>query len=258
MIVDLFAGPGGWSEGLRLLGLHDVGIEWDEAACRTRAAAGHLTIRADISQYPTEPFVGKVEGLIASPPCTAFSLAGKGAGMEVISELIAAIEAQAWTAMREHAPTVWLPLEVGRWVEALLPHWIACEQVPPALPLWEAYTPWLRSLGYDVWTGVLNAADYGVPQTRRRAFLIASDERAAVPPTPTHERSPRMDLFGGETLPWVSMAEALGWGMGERPGFTFCGSNGGGPDLAGGSGARQELERERERELDSEGTGAAG
>lgn len=53
LVVDLFAGPGGWSEGLRSVGLEDVGIEWDDAACRTRAAAGHPTIRADVAQYPT-------------------------------------------------------------------------------------------------------------------------------------------------------------------------------------------------------------
>jgi hypothetical protein len=32
VIVDLFAGPRGWSEGLRLLGLTDIGLEWDTAA----------------------------------------------------------------------------------------------------------------------------------------------------------------------------------------------------------------------------------
>ena len=67
MIVDLYAGPGGWDEGLRTLGITDVvGLEWDEAACLTRAAAGHRTIRTDVATCPTEPFVGKVRGLIAS------------------------------------------------------------------------------------------------------------------------------------------------------------------------------------------------
>lgn len=44
MIVDLFAGPGGWDEGLRLLGVQDVvvGLELDSAACATAEAAGHL------------------------------------------------------------------------------------------------------------------------------------------------------------------------------------------------------------------------
>jgi hypothetical protein len=35
VIVDLFRGPGGWSEGLRPLGLADIGLEWDIAACHT-------------------------------------------------------------------------------------------------------------------------------------------------------------------------------------------------------------------------------
>ncbi|MCY0963541.1 DNA cytosine methyltransferase, partial [Streptomyces sp. H27-H5] len=73
-ILDLFAGPGGWSEGLRALGLRDIGIEIDASSCATRAAAGHTTIRADVAAYPTAPLHGKVTGLIASPPCQTFSL----------------------------------------------------------------------------------------------------------------------------------------------------------------------------------------
>lgn len=245
MILDLFAGPGGWSEGLKTLGLSDVGIEWDAAACATRRAAGHLTIRADVSQYPTEVFVGKVTGLIASPPCTAFSTAGKGAGMDVIADLIDAIGNQEWGAMRCCEPTVWLPLEVGRWVDALRPEWVACEQVPPALPLWESYLPWLRSLGYSAWCGVLNAADYGVPQTRQRAFLMATRVSVAHPPVPTHDRSPMPDLFGGELKPWVSMAEALGWGMTAKPYLTVAPGHNDAMCL-GGKAARSAVERERE------------
>ena len=254
MILDLFAGPGGWSEGLRMLGVEDVGIEWDAAACLTRRAAGHATIRADVSQYPTAPFLGRVDGLIASPPCTAFSLAGKGAGNAVIDELVAAIAAQDWSAMRDHPPTVWLPLEVGRWVDALRPGWVACEQVPPALPLWEAYLPWLRGLGYSAWCGVLNAADYGVPQTRQRAFLMASSVKVVGPPTPTHDRDPHPVLFGEPLRRWVSMADALGWGMTLRssPTVTAGGVATGGPAPIRNLDV---LERERERSLASEGHG---
>jgi len=178
VILDLFAGPGGWSEGLRLLGLDDVGIEWDGPACATRSAADHRTIRADVSQYPTEPFVGKVEGLIASPPCPDWSSAGKRAGMSGRSG--------------------YLVREVPRWVEALLPRWVACEQVPLALPVWREYAARFHALGYSVWTGLLNAVDYGVPQTRKRAILVASFDRPAGPPTPI-------------LAPPVTMAEAVGW-----------------------------------------------
>ena len=58
------------------------------------------------------------------------------------------------------------------------------------------------------------AANYGVPQTRLRAFLLAHRTRVHVP-EPTHAKHPVPGLF--VTLgPWVSMAEALGWVPGER------------------------------------------
>lgn len=223
-VLDLFAGPGGWSEGLRLLGLADVGIEWDAAACATRAAAGHLTIRADVEQYPTAPFAGKVEGLVMSPPCPDFSTAGKGAGIEGESGRLIA--------------------QVPRWALALRPEWIVCEQVPPALPYWQEYAYQLDRAGYSTWAGVLCAADFGVPQTRHRAILMASRVRPVQPPEPTHGRDPVPGLFG-TLAPWVTMADALGWGFVERPGLTFCGSNQGGGDLAGGSGARAAIKAAR-------------
>jgi DNA (cytosine-5)-methyltransferase 1 len=194
-IVDLFAGPGGWSEGLRMLSpeLHalEVGIEWDKAACATRDAAGHRTIQADIAAFPVEQFAGKSVGLIASPPCQDFSMAGKRAGIE-----------------GERGQLI---TEVLRWTQALNPEWVVCEQVPPVLPIWKEYALEMQSWGYSTWVGVLNAADYGVPQTRKRAFLLASRSRQITEPVPTHAKNPEPSLFGSELLPWVTMAEALQW-----------------------------------------------
>ncbi len=220
MILDAFAGPGGWSEGLRSIGLSDVGLEWDRWACATRAAAGHLTVRCDVAAYPVAPFVGRVRGLIASPPCQAFSMAGKREGIKDLGLIHAAVEA-ARAGWRDDLrdgdwadPRSALILEPLRWAWSLRPEWIACEQVPPCLPVWEHMADVLRSWGYDARAVKLNAADYGVPQTRVRAFLLAHRERVRVP-EPTHARSPVPSLFG-ELAPWVSMAEALGWTEGWR------------------------------------------
>jgi site-specific DNA-cytosine methylase len=139
-VVDLFAGPGGWDLGARQVGLEPVGLELDAVACATRAAAGLLTLRADVTRYPPEAFAG-VEGLLASPPCPDFSQAGNRAGID--------------------GDTGRLMWEVPRWVEALRPRWVACEQVPPALPWWERFGRDLERLGYRWWAGVLNAADFG-------------------------------------------------------------------------------------------------
>lgn len=257
MILDLFAGPGGWSEGLRALGHADIGIEWDGAACETRAAAGHLTIRADVATYPTEPFARRVVGLIASPPCPTFSAAGKGEGVNEFPYLHSfadQVAATGWFSPWSHHawsdPRTPLVLEPLRWVEALQPEWVACEQVHAVMPLWAQYAAIWRAQGYSTWAGVLNAADFGVPQTRRRAFCIAHRSRVATPPEPTHCKGGALTAFGS-LLPWVSMADALGWGMTEKPSVTLvAGSNrqGGADPLDGGSGARATLRRERERE----------
>ena len=247
MIVDLYAGPGGWSEALRALEIPgEIGLEWDAAACATRAAAGHPTVRTDIGTYPTAPFRGRVRGLIGSPPCPAFSAAGKGHGRDVLPEIVAAIHRQDWTARPDPDPEVWLVIDLGRWIVDLEPEWVALEQVPAVLPVWRAYAHLLEARGYSVWTGILNAANYGVPQTRRRAILIASRTRTVGPPPATHALRPTPTLFGDELRPWVTMADALGWGMTHRPAMTLApGTKGGGPDIAGGAGARRSLLRER-------------
>lgn len=190
MIVDLFAGCGGWAEGLAMLGRTDIGLELDGDACRSRIAADHPTVRTDVAAYPADRFTG-AEGLIASPPCQDFSEAGLRAGR-----------------IGDRGRLIDL---VPHWVETVRPRWVACEQVPPCELIWREHAAVYRALGYSVWVGVLNAADYGVPQTRRRALLLASLDRLAHPPMPTHGRVPHASLFGPQVKPWISMAEALGW-----------------------------------------------
>lgn len=189
LIVDCFGGPGGWAEGLRSLGLSEVGIEIDPWACATRAAAGHPTIRADVAACPIAPF-GGAWGLIFSPPCQDWSRAGKGAGRA--------------------GETGHLVDQVPRWVGDIRPEWVACEQVPDVLPVWREFAYQFEVWGYSTWCGILNAADYGVPQCRPRAIFIASQARAVTPPAATHAEHPHPVMFGDELLPWVTMAEALG------------------------------------------------
>lgn len=211
LIVDLFAGPGGWDEGLRMLGLTNViGIEHDMAACQTGTAAGHRRICADVSEYDPEVFVGRAAGLIASPPCQAFSSAGSGKGSEFVDALIAAVYCEDWTRRPDPDPKVWLVLEPGRWADVIRPDWIAMEQVPGVLPIWEEYARTFTRWGYRCHVGLLNSADFGVPQTRTRAVLTATRGRHGWP-VPTHAEKPAPSLFGPEEQPWVSMADALGW-----------------------------------------------
>ncbi|MGW1669144.1 DNA cytosine methyltransferase [Streptomyces sp. NPDC002324] len=260
MILDLFAGPGGWSHALTVLGARDIGLEWDEWACKTRATAGQLTIRTDVARYPTWIFSGRILGLIASPPCQAWSMAGKRLGLvdqplvhQAVADLAAGRDTREQLLGACADERSLLAAEPMRYLHALNtvgePEWVAMEEVPDVLPLWKQYAAILRAWGFSVWVGILNAADYGVPQTRRRAILLASRVRTAEPPPPTHAQLAEPEsLFGPGRARWVSMAEALGWGATDRPVPTVCagGGPGGGPEPFP-SGSRKTLTDARAR-----------
>lgn len=225
--IDLFAGPGGWDEGAKHLGLTDiVGIEFDAAACATAELAGHKRLHADVTDC--EPTNYHQAGLIASPPCQTFSKAGKGSGRQALDLLTLAGRAMmdddndlAEMLLTGEDSRTLLVLEPLRWVlerhRAGRPfEWVAMEQVPSVLAVWEQYGVWLAELGYYVTSGMVSSEQYGVPQTRSRAVFMARLDGPVSLPKRTHSkyhtRTPgRLDEG---VLPWVSMAEALGWSDG--------------------------------------------
>lgn len=252
--ISLFSGPGGSSLGLKKAGISDViGVEWDKAAVETARAAGHKVIHDDVRNVTPISLLGELDWtgmnrlsllLQGSPPCQGLSRAGKGKGRDDLEFLLKAIgyvkervtrkgrvssediysvqDASEWLEAQcsdERSP---LTFEVIRWIISLNPDHIMLEQVPAALPIWEAIGELLEEIGFVVWTGNIHAEQFGVPQTRKRAMLLASRRASEMPaPIPTHSkyhtRSPeRMDEG---VLPWVSMADALGWGITELVGF---------------------------------------
>lgn len=239
--VDLFAGPGGWDEGAKALGLHEgiLGFEFEKNAVATARAAGHARVYGDLSKV--NPAFFKAPGLIASPPCQGFSPAGKGRGRQDFDHLRFALEqihlwlitgrdgmgmtpesAIAWLEGVIADPKSALILEPVRWVIRMAerPRWILQEQVKTCLPMWELMAVLYRDLGYSVWTGLVHSEEYGVPQTRTRAVLMASlDRDVTAGPTKTHGKyNPRADRNAQRVAaieaglkPWVTMGEALGW-----------------------------------------------
>jgi len=188
-VLDLFAGSG-WGHAARRLGIEELGLELGDDECDTRRAAGLATEQIDVSKAETVPYRG-IEGIIASPPCPDFSrarVASKRLGLA--------------------GETGWLSNEPVRWVRDLRPRWVVCEQVQQVLPLWEDHAETYRALGYHVWTGHLNAERYGVPQTRKRAILIAHRDRQPEPPTP-FRRKFHKPMKPGPGVDPVSLVEAL-------------------------------------------------
>ncbi|MGW5939274.1 DNA cytosine methyltransferase [Streptomyces celluloflavus] len=251
-ILDLFAGPGGLDVAAHFLGFKSIGIEWDGNACETRYAAGLPTIHADVSVMRESRFdeiPKSVDVLAGGPPCQSFSVAGSGTGRRALDTVKTFIhrlvdgEDEAKIDEELHAlgdSRTSLVLEPLRWLlkaietEGRDPYKaIVLEQVPAALPLWEVYAKLLRGgegrlqgVKYEAECWELKTEQFGVPQTRTRAVLVARrpGHGAIEPLEATHlpfdlyrgkgnaaqaDMLPTDSAVPGTKRHWLSMAEAL-------------------------------------------------
>jgi DNA (cytosine-5)-methyltransferase 1 len=232
--LDLFAGTGWGVACQRLKVIKEKGVEIMPEAIATRTANGMETIYPDVweglrlTKEQHEARYGRYGLKIASPPCQTFSLAGKGAGRAALDEVLEAIEMNAYKDAdallafgEKHDMRTALVLTPLAFVWRDRPKLVAWEQVPTVLPVWEACAEVMREWGYDVKVEVLNAEQYGVPQTRKRAILVARLGGPVHLPIPTHSKyySRTPERLDPGVQKWVSMAEALGWGDASQ---TIC------------------------------------
>ncbi|MEU1734353.1 DNA cytosine methyltransferase [Streptosporangium sp. NPDC020145] len=221
-MVDLFAGPGGLDVAARRLGISGIGIEWDSNACETRRKAALQTMQGDVRLF--EPSKFKEATILAGgPPCQTYTVAGNGAGRRALDTVLGFARRMAGgedvtSDLRMLAdertglvlePLRWalMALQAGHPYEAVI-----LEQVPAVLPVWKAVGEILEGKGYSVACGVLRTEEYGVPQTRRRAILIARLVGKAILPAPTHRpyRKGVSRSKGDPKLsPWVAMDDVI-------------------------------------------------
>ena len=216
--IELFAGAGGAAIGLEVAGIgHRALVEWDCDACATLRAAGlGPVVEGDVRDLDAVEAVsgpGPVPMVWASFPCQAWSVAGQRKG--------ASDERNGWPwtvdAIDRFRPRWFLAENV----RGLLAHSTEGHPDPfqcPRCYFESVILAQLRARFDYVGWWLLNAADYGVPQHRRRVIIWAGPAPLKAPRA-THGdpgKARQGDLFGPGVLPWVSMGEALGLSSGEQ------------------------------------------
>lgn len=163
--IDLFAGAGGLSLGLRESGfLVAAALDNDPVAAKTyRANLGDHMECASIEDVSASELMeragvrrGECALLTGGPPCQGFSLQRRGSREDARNKLV---------------------LQFVRMVEEVRPRLFLMENVGGLLtkhgrPFLEEFGRRAAQLNYVIHLELIDAADYGVPQRRRRAILV--------------------------------------------------------------------------------------
>ncbi len=159
---DLYAGAGLFSFGMKSAGFTPAfAVELSSDAAQSyRRNLSDCVINASAAEVHD---VGAVDVLIAGPPCQGFSTLGRRDPLDARNDLCLAI----------------LP-----WVDRVVPKVVVVENVPPFVRSthWGLLAAGLRSRGFQLAVWELDAADYGAPQLRKRAFTVASAIGPIAPP----------------------------------------------------------------------------
>ena len=208
-VLELFAGCGGLALGFKRAGFRTVlANEWDASACDTLRK--NITERVaqcavqEIARFP------KADVVVGGPPCQGFSNLGDRVPNDPRNQL--------WR-------------HFIRAVADATPMAFVMENVPPLLKSQE-YVEIKRlaeAMGYRVEGRILNTADYGVPQVRKRAIIIGLLGKPPSYPTPTHVNPERQqnNNVHGTLKPWTTVHDAIGnlpaeptekhWHIGRNP-----------------------------------------
>jgi DNA (cytosine-5)-methyltransferase 1 len=199
-MIDLFAGCGGMTAGFVAEGFTPVqAVEWDRAAASTYAAnfgEDHI-IWGDIAEVADEA-IPHADVVIGGPPCQGFSNLGR----KDVNDPRNKLWKQFLRFVQISRPSVFVIENVQRFHES----------AEFQLLLDEADHGMIAD--YQLTSGVLLAADYGVAQRRPRAIVIGSRVGAPRLPEPTHAAQPSLYLEG-----WESVGSRIA-GLPERPAST--------------------------------------
>src|SRR3989338_2092163 len=190
-VLDLFCGAGGLSTGFSKAGFNVLlGIDSNQRAIETFTSnnISSQAICGDMTLITTQEIINKIgneeiDVIIGGPPCQGFSMAGK---------------------RRPNDPRNSLFMEYFRLVKEIRPKVFVMENVKGLLSMKNdkgekvieiILNEFRRLEDYIVNLYEVNTADYGVPQRRKRIFIIGTKRNYSfLFPTPTHAKEPTGNL----------------------------------------------------------------
>ncbi|MHB8132508.1 MAG: DNA cytosine methyltransferase [Mobilitalea sp.] len=191
-VIDLFCGCGGLSYGFKMAGFNVLlGIDnWEDALITYQNNLESKVLRSDVSEIGGEEISsqlsGEIDVIIGGPPCQGYSLSG---------------------FRNYNDPRNILYKSFVKIVDYFKPKAFLMENVPGLERLFsgKALQEVLNdfaNIGYVVTFKLMNSADYGVPQIRKRLFFVGLKGKEFIFPEPTHGDG----LF---SLPYITCEGAL-------------------------------------------------
>lgn len=191
-VVSLFSGGGGLDLGFKEEGYNIIwAIDNNKNVVQTyKANIGEHIVNLDINDIKLEN-IPKADIVIGGPPCQSFSLAGKR------------------NVEDERGKLVWKYLEI---IDYIKPKAFVFENVTginsaknsEGVKILDLLKQAFEKIGYTISAEVLNAADYGVPQKRKRVIIVGlKNKKSFIFPQPTHSED------GVCLKKYISVKEAL-------------------------------------------------
>jgi len=237
-VISLFTGAMGLDLGLEFIGFEvRLALDINKWVCRTLRSnkPDIIVLEGDIRSFKTSEILraaglreGEVTVITGGPPCQAFSTAGKrlsindsrlDRGGDLVFEFLRVV--------REARPMFFIFENVTGLLSSAIRHISFYQrirrkehEIPPDARLgtgFERIMDEFKKTGYYIKWGVLNAADYGVPQTRKRLFVVGAREKIKMsfPPTPTHAPPESLEVITSERKPWLTLKDAI-WDLKDR------------------------------------------
>ena len=200
-MIDLFAGAGGMTIGFEKVGFHSVmAVEWEKAAAATyQANRPEARVHAgDIAEVSDDEIPDHVDLIIGGPPCQGFS----SLGLKDVNDPRNQLWREYMRFVVKARPYAFVMENVDRFSKA--------PEFEMLLNQSKQGTDKNRLLkDYELTVAVLDAADYGVAEHRRRTIVIGSRIGKIEMPVKTHGKVDPDQLDLDDIAAWKTVREAL-------------------------------------------------